>query len=233
MKAWLNPLLWPLPGGCQLCRRWGPERLCAPCCARFAPTLPRCPRCALRLAAADAPCAACLHQPLGLDAAFAAVDYAAPWDRLIQALKYHAQLSAAPALAELLITRLPPRAALAPDVLLLPVPLHPQRLRSRGFNQAERLARGVAQRLGLRLAPQALQRVLDTPAQAQADRAQRQRQLRNAFALAPGAELRGARVALVDDVMTTGATMAALATLLRRHGAAEVQAWVLARTPLD
>ena len=117
-------------------------------------------------------------------------------------------------------------------VLLLPVPLHAQRLAQRGHNQSQRLALAMGQALGLALAPPCVQRLADTAPQAQApSREARWRQLKHAFALLPHAEVEGRHFALVDDVMTTGATMSALATLLRRHGAASVQAWAVARTP--
>ncbi|MFN4117136.1 MAG: double zinc ribbon domain-containing protein, partial [Inhella sp.] len=96
----LSPSRWPLPGGCWICRDWGRERLCDACLARFAPDLPRCPRCALPLGQA-AVCAACLREPLPLDAVHAAIDYQPPWDALLQALKYEGALGLLPALADL------------------------------------------------------------------------------------------------------------------------------------
>ena len=114
---------------------------------------------------------------------------------------------------------------------MAPIPLTPARLAERGFNQAWELARRVAQRRGLRARSDALQRVLDTPPQAALSSTERRRNLRNAFAPAPGDALKGAHVALVDDVMTTGATVREAAAALLRGGALSVQVWVLARTP--
>ena len=230
LRACLDPSQWPWPGGCQICLSWGWERLCDDCLARFAAPTSRCPRCALSLRGPH--CADCLREPWPLDGSVCAVDYTAPWDRLLQGLKYHEQLSAAPALGRLLAAAVRRAAPIPADLCLLPVPLHPHRLAQRGYNQSQRLARVVATQLRLPLAPEWVQRVEDGAALAQSpSREARWRQLKQAFAMAPQANVVGRHIALVDDVMTTGATMSALATLLRRHGAASVQAWAVARTP--
>jgi ComF family protein len=230
LRAVLDPRRWPLPGGCQICLAWGQDRLCRDCVTRFAPALDRCPRCALVLRAGA--CPDCLREPLPLDATVAAVDYAAPWDGLVHGLKYHARLSAGMALADLLAAAVRRSGVAMDGVQLLPVPLHPQRLAERGHNQAHEIARHLSRALGLRLPSPLVQRLADTPSQALApDRQTRQQRLREAFALRAGASVAGQHWALVDDVMTTGATMSALAALLRRHGAASVQAWCVARTP--
>lgn len=209
---------------------WGFARLCEDCLTRFAPPTQRCPRCALRRAGPH--CADCLRDPLPLDASVCAVDYAAPWDALLHGLKYHERLSAAPALAALLAQAVRDARIATEGLALLPVPLHPQRLAQRGYNQSLRLARVLASQLRLPMAPNWVLRLDDGAALAQAEsREARWRQLKHAFAMAPQADVSGRHIALVDDVMTTGATMSALATLLRRHGAASVQAWVVARTP--
>ncbi len=229
LRSLLNPSRWPLSGGCQICLSWGRKRLCDACVTRFATPAARCPRCALTQAGPH--CAACTLAPLPLDGAVAAVDYGAPWDALLQGLKYGNQLSAALALAPLLGQAVRSSGPGWEGLHLLPVPLHPRRLCERGYNQSVHLARALQQELGLPLLDQALQRVIDTSTQTQLSREDRLKQLRQAFALKPGANVQGLRIALVDDVMTTGATMSAIATVLRRHGAAEVHAWAVARTP--
>jgi len=230
LRALLDPHQWPLPGGCQICLAWGRERLCRDCVTRFAPALDRCPRCALVMRAGT--CPDCLREPLPLDAAVAAVDYAAPWDGLVHGLKYHARLSAAKALSDLLAAAVRRAGVRVDGVRLLPVPLHPLRLAERGYNQAQEIARHLSHALDLSLSSSTVQRLADTPSQALApDRNTRQQRLREAFALRAGASVAGQHWALVDDVMTTGATMSALAALLQRHGAASVQAWCVARTP--
>ncbi len=220
----LRPTAWPLPGGCWICRDWGREQLCADCLARFAPPRPRCPGCALPLHGPH--CATCLREALPLAGVHAALDYAAPWDGLLQALKFHQALGLVPAFAELLQRDAP---ALPPDTLLLPVPLHPRRLGERGYNQSQLLAEALARPLGLPVARGLLLRIADTPAQAGLNRRERLANLRHAFALAGPAPQRPCL--LVDDVMTTGATLATLAGLLLRSGVPRVDAWVVARTP--
>ncbi|MDT9001206.1 phosphoribosyltransferase family protein [Paucibacter sp. APW11] len=118
-----------------------------------------------------------------------------------------------------------------PPKLLLCVPLSATRLAERGYNQAHELARRLAARRGLAYAPMALERIKDQHKQSLLDREARASNVRHAFLVNPQATglLQGQRVAIVDDIMTTGATLNELARLLRRAGASEVQAWVLAR----
>jgi len=113
-----------------------------------------------------------------------------------------------------------------PDVIL-PVPLHPARLRSRGFNQAVELARPAAKGFDLRPAIAAVERVRDTPSQSRLSSSQRRKNLRGAFRV--HGDFSGQTVAIVDDVMTTGTTVNALAAVLRRAGAREIRIWVIAR----
>jgi ComF family protein len=209
--------------------------LCADCLARFAAPRLRCPRCALPVATPVVACGACLAAPPPFGHAVAALDYAFPWDGLIQRFKFGASPELARPLASLLadaVQAARPVAQAAPDIVV-PVPLSAARLAERGYNQAWELARHAAARLKLPARAEALVRVIDTPHQAGLDRRERERNLRNAFAPAPRAAswLGGRRVALVDDVMTTGATVREAAAALLRGGAAAVELWVLARTP--
>lgn len=170
---------------------------------------------------------------------WAAVDYSPPWSPLLNGLKHHGALDVAPALAGLMrLDRQRRRAAMgatAPPAgdLLVPVPLTPARLRERGHNQAWELARRLAPARDIAAEARLLVRVREAPAQQGLDRLARLQNLAGAFALAPGAAARlaGRDVLLVDDVMTTGATVREAARVLLAGGAASVQAWVLARTP--
>ncbi len=173
-------------------------------------------------------CGRCLGHRPAFDATVAALLYRFPADVLVQRLKYGCELACASVLGEILAETVAPLPR--PD-LLVPMPLHPDRLRARGFNQAVELARPVARRLGVALAVAACRRVRDTPAQAGLDLSARRRNVRRAFAC--HADLAGRRVAIVDDVLTSGATVDALAAALRKAGAAEVWAWVAARAPRD
>lgn len=146
-------------------------------------------------------------------------------DQLIQALKYQQRLSIAPVLGEALADTVATRAR--PDILI-PMPLHPTRLRQRGFNHATEIARTLAARLDMPLSLTTCERVRDTPPQVALAYDQRQRNVRDAFACTDN--VAGKRVALIDDVMTTGTSLDELAKTLIQAGAREVEAWVVART---
>lgn len=219
-----------LGGSCLLCRRWSADGLCEPCIACFAPPRPRCAVCAHPVAAIDTPCAECLRRPPAWDAAVAAVDYAFPWDSVLLGLKSSAGLASAGPLAALLTRALTSSDAAKTIDLVLPIPLAPQRLRERGFNQAWEIGRRVAAAIDRPCEPQWLWRVAETPLLADLSPTQRAQALRAAFVVSPSAALHGRHVALVDDVLTTGSTLAAAARTVQQQGAATVSVWVVART---
>jgi ComF family protein len=174
-------------------------------------------------------CGACLREPPPLDACFAAVSYAYPWSTLVARFKFSGEPGWAESLAQ--------RMALVPGVadeirqadLVLPLPLAPRRLAERGFNQALLLARKLAP---ARTEARLLLRLRETGSQATLDRKARRLNVRHAFGVEPlrAAELHGRSVLLVDDVMTSGASLHAAADALRQAGARRVSALVLART---
>ena len=218
-----------LPSQCAVCHAWPAQPVCDACVEQFAQPQPRCATCALPVPAGIRQCIACVRHPPVLDACVAAVPYAYPWSRLVAEFKFREQAGWARSLA--LLMRSTPWVEPALDACdrVLPMPLAPPRLRGRGFNQALLLAR--------RLAPDKtdatlLLRTRDTPAQHSLPRAERLRNVQGAFALDPlrRSSLRGQRVVLVDDVMTSGASLHAAARVLREAGAAHVTALVLART---
>jgi ComF family protein len=174
-----------------------------------------------------------LAAPRGLDALVAAAEFQAPVEGWIRRFKYPrpglAGLDpAAGAVARALAREAAARAPGPPPDLVVPVPLHPRRLRARGFNPACEVARAVAAPSGLRVAPRALARLRDTPSQTGLSRAERRRNLRGAFrARRPVPP----RIWLVDDVVTTGSTLGEAARALRRAGARRVVGVCLARTP--
>ena len=221
-----------LPTLCAVCHGWAGSRVCSDCLRRHAAQRPRCRVCAIAVPEARALCGACLQRSPPFAHSVAAVDYAFPWSGLVAAFKFRAALDLAAGLAGLLVDAARASDA-APPSLLLPVPLSPERLAARGMNQAWELARRVAPPLRLRARADVLRRLIDTPHLADLPREQRTARIRGAFAVAPGQadRLRGHRVALVDDVMTSGATAAEAARVLLAAGAAEVQVWVVARTP--
>lgn len=223
--ARLGRTLWP--GRCLLCDAGGAagHDLCVACAAGLPWARLACPRCALPLSSQARACGACLRKAPVVDAAYAAFAYRAPVDRLLPRLKFHGDLAAGRLLAGAMAVAFAdvPR----PDALV-PVPLARARLRQRGYDQALELARPLARALGVALVPGGLQRIRDTEAQSRLDALGRRRNVRGAFAPGPGAGLPG-HVALVDDVMTTGATLQAAAVALRRAGVERVDAWVCAR----
>jgi ComF family protein len=223
-----------LPSDCALCGLSAPGILCQPCKSQFFQhTVHRCQCCALPITAALV-CGACLRNPPAFDATIVVANYQAPIDQLILALKFGAALPLAPLLGNLLEEAM--RAALHershwPD-LLAPVPLGPQRLIERGYNQALEIARPLARSLTLPLVPNLLVRVRDTQPQAAMPARQRQQNLRAAFAVPAQsmASVAGRHIGLVDDVMTTGATLHELAATLKHCGARRVTNLVFART---
>ena len=220
------------PSVCAICRGWGRGRICSVCLGRFAVAVPRCARCALPVPAQVLVCGACVSAPPPFDAALAALDYRAPWDRLVTAFKFHDALDLAAPFARAIAAAERERAAPRPS-LVVPVPLAPTRLRSRGYNQAWEIARRVARMLDIAADPALLLRVRDTVHQLALPPLARAGNVAGAFAVEPSrrGELAGRDVAVVDDVMTTGSTAAELACVLKQAGAGRVEVWVLARTP--
>jgi ComF family protein len=219
-----------LPTLCAVCRGWSAGRLCADCRTRHAAPRLRCGTCARPLASA-ARCGACIASPPPFAHAIAAVDYAFPWSGLVTALKFHAGLEFADAMAALLTDAVRRDGAPLPS-LVTAVPLGRSRLAERGHNQSWELARRVARSLRLRPEPALLERRVETPHLADLPRDERERAIRGAFALAPGASMRmhGQSIALVDDVVTTGATAGEAARTLLAAGASSVQLWAFSRT---
>lgn len=211
---------------CLLCGARCHGALLCPDCQADLPRLPttRCPQCALPTPTGET-CGACLKRPPHFDRCRAVYVYAYPADVLVQRLKYASELALAGFLAEQLEHEVSPHPL--PD-LILPMPLHPRRLGERGFNQAVELGRRLSARLGVPMRPDACQRMRDTPAQAGLDLEERRRNLRGAFHC--GTDLKGLRVAVLDDVMTSGASLNELARAVRNAGAIGVEAWVVART---
>lgn len=174
-------------------------------------------------------CGTCQRHPPAFASALALYRYAPPVDHFIRALKFHHDLAMATMLGQMLAATVRSFRPL-PDVIV-PVPLHPARLRQRGYNQALEIARPVARALQIPLDIDGVVRRRDTASQAQLGKPARRRNLRGAFAARR--EYAGQHVAIVDDVMTTGETAHQLARALLRAGAREVTVWVIARTTTD
>jgi ComF family protein len=229
IHAWRALHAWLLPWRCLLCGDAGADGLdlCAACAAELPRNTRCCARCALPLPSSVAVCGACQRKPPPWDAAWAPFRYGWPLDRLEARYKFGRDLAAGRTLARLWQGVCAPAATPA---LILPVPLHRARLRQRGYNQALELARPLGRALGVPVRHDLLLRPRATAAQTELDAAARRRNVRGAFALREGATL-PAHVVVLDDVMTTGATLAECARVLKRAGVARVEVWALARAP--
>jgi len=208
-------------GACFLCRGASSSLVCAACDSDL-PVLaqPRCPRCALESPRGEV-CGRCLAEAPHYDATVAALAYRFPADALVHSLKFRGELAVAGLLAEALLPRIAPQEV----DCVVPVPLSAQRLKARGYNHAAEIAR--------RLAPAKLElglcvRSRDTPPQMELPFDERRRNVRGAFRCER--LLSGERVAVVDDVMTTGATLDEIAAVLKSAGASRVVNWVVTRT---
>jgi len=224
-----------LPSRCAVCKNWPEPPLCDACVSGFAQPLVRCQACALPLPhrtlerASVFRCGECLKNPPPLDICLSATTYAWPWVDLIANFKFHQQVGWAGPLASLMLST-----PLAEDTLdaadwVLPMPLSSQRLAERGYNQSWLLAQALSPH---KSDATMLMRTRDTPSQRNLSRQDRLTNLVNAMAVDPlrAHELRGRRVVLVDDVMTSGASVFTAARVLRAAGASHIGALVLART---
>ena len=219
------------PNRCPLCSGpLGPRMALCPACQQELPYIrSACPVCALPVTdPAGRPCGRCIRQPPPFTASVVPLRYEPPYSRLIGDLKFHHRLHLAEVLSLLFCASLPPEVS-KPD-LLIPIPLHPRRLRERGFNQSLELGRRIAGEIGLNIDWRSLRRIRATPPQSRLDKRTRRANLRSAFA-ADG-RVSGRHIALFDDVITTGATVTAASQALLRAGAERVDVWALARTPL-
>ncbi len=217
-----------LPRRCAACDVAVRSRtaLCAPCSASLEPVACPCPVCGLP--AAGAICLSCQTDRPPFARAAAPLVFGGALSEAISRLKYGGKTHLAPALASLLVPALREDPMTAAAEVVLPVPLHPRRLRRRGFNQAALLLAPLRRHLGGRCCWGALHRIRPGPPQAALGRRQRLENLRGAFRASPAA-VAGRTVLLVDDVMTTGATARACADALCGAGAAEVRVLTLAR----
>lgn len=215
-----------LPTSCMLCNTATPDGLCL--CHGCRDDLPVaaavCHICALPLAAPGI-CGHCLKQPPAFDEILALFLYQSPVNHLVQQLKYGHRFDVARLFAAQLSGRCP--SLPEPPDLLVPVPLHESRLRQRGYNQAWELTRHLSRRSGIPADHRLCKRTRATPSQTGLTAVQRHRNLRRAFSVTRDVE--GLHIAVVDDVMTTGSTLQAMAEALKGKGATRITGLVIAR----
>ncbi len=211
-----------LPQSCLLCGSDSSSLLCADCNTDL-PGLAatRCPQCSIETTYGER-CGACLKEAPHFDRTIAAFRYDFPVDRIIHALKYGHQLAVADWLGKQLATYLE-----ADNQLIIPLPLHPDRLRERGFNQSAEIARVIGNQLDLTVDRNSTLRNRATPRQADLPLKERHKNVRGAFECQ--ADLSGRKILLIDDVMTTGATVNECARVLKQQGAVEITIIVAAR----
>lgn len=215
------------PHRCLLCGRPGDAADLCPACYADLPWLRHaCLHCGAPLPETALSCGECMQEPPPWDASIIPLRYQAPLDGLILSLKFERRLAVAPLLGSLMARAVLVRGEPLPDALL-PVPMHPRRLRERGFNQAQELARELAAQLHLPILNGVVKRARNTVMQSRLDGKARRSNLRDAFALT-GVELPG-RVAIIDDVVTTGTTVAELAKALRQGGVQRIEVWACAK----
>ena len=209
---------------CFLCGAMSRNGIWCGACDKDLPyiTTPHCPVCALPTHN-GVTCGHCLQYPPHFDRTVAVFAYAFPLNKLVLALKHGQQLVLVNSLAD----KLAQQVTVRPDCLIA-MPLHPARLRARSFNQSLELARRVGRQMNIPLLLNVCQRVRDTPPQTTLSRQERSKNMRLAFACKQ--DLMNQHVAVVDDVMTSGASLNEVARALRAAGASEVSAWVIART---
>ena len=209
---------------CVLCGITCNQDLCISCRDNL-PQIPtqHCPTCLLPTIT-SLTCGRCLKTPPAFTRTIAALQYTFPVDALIHALKYQSNLAIAPVLAKLLFKKT--SATEKPD-FIVPMPLHPKRLKERGFNQALEIARYLSSKNKITLLPDTCIRVKNTVAQTGLPWKDRQKNIRNAFSCKM--DFSSKHIAVIDDVMTTGATLNEISKVLRQCGAEEVSGWVVAR----
>ena len=217
-----------LPQTCELCVAAAEDDLvCRECESALPANRVACPVCAIPMASPSI-CGACIARSPAFASTLAPYVYAFPVDRLIGRFKYGSRLALAEWCARAIVAAVRAHARERPDVIVA-VPLARERQRERGHNHALEIARRVARELQVPLDARALTRVRGGPPQAALAWDARAKNVRGAFACTDAFE--GTRVAVVDDVMTTGASLAEIARVLRRAGATHVENWIVARTP--
>lgn len=228
-RQWIQGLARRIPSQCVVCHAWPSQPVCEDCVAQFAQPVPRCGTCALPVLSGMRQCGDCLTRRPAMDHCLAAVPYGYPWSRLVVEFKFRERTGWARSIATLLRSAPWVEPALDAADLLIPMPLSRQRLQARGFNQTLLLARELD---AAKVDSHVLLRITDAAPQSSLPRKERLSNVRGAYAVDPFAvsRIKGRRLVLLDDVMTSGASLSAAAQVLRQAGAAHITGLVFART---
>jgi len=222
--AELYSKLLPIP--CFLCGDFSPHEVLCTACAEDLPWLGKCcQQCAIPLNESGI-CGQCLQQPPPQQSTVALFRYEEPVNHCIAAFKFHQQLAFTQLFAGLLADKIRKRQQPLPEILM-PIPLHPSRLRERGYNQSAQLADALSKKLGVATDKHVLIRQRNTSPQSGLSGKQRKRNLKQAFAVAKALPYK--HVALIDDVYTTGLTVAEASRCLMQNGVEKVEVWTIAR----
>ncbi len=234
VNNWINYIQFKLlPGCCLLCGTLSgvQQDLCSACRSKLPVNNHHCRSCAqpLPLSIQDGSlCGRCQKKPPSFDYCFAPFRYQDELTSLHHNFKFHHKLAAGRLMADLMCEQLAVPSRRLPR-LLIPAPLHARRLRERGFNQAQELARILSTQLSIPVDSHTLYRTRNTTAQSSLPKKERQQNIRNAFALT--AKIDASHIAIIDDVMTTGLTVNEIAKILRASAVSMIEIWVFARTP--
>ena len=222
-----------MPSRCAVCHAWPSNAVCEECVRLFGQPQTRCRTCAVSLPETITQCGACLRQPPPLAAVLAAVNYDYPWAQMVRDFKFHADIAWARSFARMMRSTPWVDPALEAADWIVPMPLSRQRLLERGFNQSDVLAAALVTGSQRTVRRDVLVRIRDTTPQSSLPRSERSANVANAFVVHPDRfhAVQGKKVVLVDDVMTTGASLHAAARALAQAGAAQTTALVFARTP--
>ncbi len=216
-----------LPARCLLCHADSETELdlCTGCCDDLPFQHHTCPCCALPMPINEL-CGTCQQKPPAYTQCIAPFDYAPPLDYMIQQLKYSKKLTYSRLLGQLMIHHFKQPGVSQPDVII-PIPLHPKRIRERGFNQALELVRPIAKSLNIPIDYHSCHRIRHSPKQAGLTAEQRHANLKNVFHISK--KIEASHIVLFDDVMTTGTTVELLTKELINSGVERVDVWVCAR----
>ena len=218
-------------GLCWLCKMplalpaWG---VCSRCARTIFSEMCGCPQCGLPSASVNTPCGRCLQKPPPWQRLVAVNDYQPPLNQMVHRFKFSGQAELASTLARLLLLAVRQHSGLPAPEQLISVPLWQRRHWRRGFNQSELLCKALSAWLPCEYDPRTLARILPNATQHQLIVSMRRHNLKNAFQLE--LPVQGRHMVIVDDVVTTGSTVAEISRLLLRNGAASVQVWCLCRT---